>query len=299
MTVPDIYAVWRSLLPSSGRPAADSPVSAGFWRLSSAKGHATPVATWFDDGWVASVGEAFLSDIDGDEWLKFVDSTWPRLEAMEEAAYNTARETGRWPDVVPVARGENLPAEGVERLKAEIDGLAERAEEILRRGAARTKEEADIASNLASDAVALKGRAIDLHKAEKDPHLKAGRAVDGVYFPLRDRMADVSSDLKAKVINPYQVEQARLRKEAAEKAEDAGQAVEAKSVSTGAKGRKAKLIDVRYGRVVDPVAFAKWLAERDPPNPDMVELLTRTANRMASVGAAAPGVEIYTKQETR
>lgn len=324
---PTEYAVWGALVATHGSPKRESEVSAGVWRRESGKGYATPVATWFDEGLAfAKVGDQEAIDPDcGDEWLRFASETWPKLSAFSQEAYDHAMETGAWPDGVPVrapkqqdreAIGGNHPPEGtVEALLAEAQDAVDKAAVLVKAGAAKTQKDADIAANVAKTLTETKAKIIAAHKVEKEPWLQGGRDVDAKFFGLRDALADNAADLKKKVSEPFLKEQQRIANEAAAKAKQeaeeaaaAGREPEAPppepvKVTSGSKGRKVTLMDVKFGEITDAEAFAASLAKI--ANPDMMSLLERLANRLASnpmnpAGSEpAPGVRVGVRQEAR
>ncbi len=321
------YEVWMGLVPSHGSPKPESQIGAGFWRRESGiNGNATPVATWCESGmWMAVIGDSDPIDPDcGEQWFKFLGETWSRLKAYSEADYNTAMETGVWPDHVPVAArggmGDNNPPDGsTEALLIEARDAIDKAKSLVSAGAAKDQDAADIAANVAKSLTELKAKIIAAHKVEKDPHLQAGRAVDDKFFPLRDGLVDFASALKGEVVGPYLIEQKRradeaiamARKEALEKAAaeaktgdtppDAIPAIEASKVTSGARGRKVSLVDVKRGKIEDASAFAAWLVATN--HVEMMDLLQRIANRIAGAHSAgdkpAPGVIVTVTQEAR
>lgn len=327
ISVPPQYRVWADLVATHGSPKRESEVSAGVWRRESGKGYATPVATWFDEGMVfAKIGDQEAIDPDcGDDWLRFASETWPKLSAFDQAAYDSAMETGVWPDGVPARSGAiqsrdgiggNNPPEGtVEALLADAQDAVEKASVLIKAGAAKTQKDADIAANIAKSLTETKAKIIAAHKVEKEPWLEGGRAVDAKFFPLRDSLEDTAKALKSKVNLPFLVEQKRIADEAAAKAkqeaEEAAAAgrepepppAEPIKVTSGSKGRKVTLMDVKFGEITDAEAFAASLAKI--ANPDMMTLLERLANRLASnpmnpAGSEpAPGVRVGIRQEAR
>lgn len=125
----------------------------------------------------------------------------------------------------------NNPPNPAEQFRFDIDSLKERVEafpEITADNAGEANDLIRLCGNLAKD--------IDkTRKAEKEPHLEAGRAVDGTYMPLAKEAKDAPDSLKAR-LSAHLREQERIAREAAaeaaRKAEEERQRVEAeKAVS--------------------------------------------------------------------
>lgn len=316
------WAAWRSLLETKGSPKPDSEIVAGFWRLpNGVAGTAIPVATWRDGAWLVSINGAEAIDRDcGSEWSEFMARTWPKLVAVEHEAYLAALDKGIWPDGTPLKKerggmGDNAPPEGsVEALLAEAAGHLESARNLIKAGGAKTEEDADIASNLAKTLTEAKAKIIAAHKVEKEPHLNAGREVDNKFFPTRDGLDDAAKAIKAKVINPFQVEQRRLQQEEADRkrteaeaAAAAGKAAEPppsepEKVSSGSRGRKTSLVERRYGEITDHEAFGAWLGKHK--HQTIIAGMEAAANALGrnpayEVGSSpAPGVVVKSKMVT-
>jgi hypothetical protein len=315
------WCLWESLKASKGSPAPDSEIATGFWRLPNGiAGTALPFASWSDDGfWLVSINGADAIDRDcRAEWSDFLARTWPKLVAVEHAAYQTAIDTGVWPDGTPVKKerggmGDNAPPEGsVEALLAEAAGHLESAKNLIKAGAAKSEEDADVASNFAKTLTETKAKIEDAHKVEKKPHLDAGRAVDNKFLPIADALKKATASIKSDVINPFQLEQRTLREEEAarkraeaEAAAAAGREAEPppsepEKVSSGSRGRKTSLVERRYGEITDYEAFAGFLGKMK--SPVILAALDTAANALArnhAVGEEpAPGIVIRSRMVT-
>jgi len=316
------WAPWQALIAKKGSPKPDSAIFAGFWRLPNGlAGTAIPVATWNEEGfWLASINGADAIDKDcGAEWSEFLAKTWPKLEAAEHPDYEHAIAKGAWPDGTPTkkARGEmgdNAPPEGsVEALLAEAQGHLESARNLVKAGAAKTEEDADLASNFAKTLTETKAKIEAAHKVEKAPHLEAGRVVDNKFLPLADSLKKAAAAVKSGVINPFQTEQLRLRQEEEDRrrreaaaAEAAGREAEPpppsepEKVSSGSRGRKTSLVERRYGEITDHEAFAAFLGKMK--SMAILNALETAANNLArnhNVGETpAPGVVIRSRMVT-
>jgi hypothetical protein len=209
--------------------------------------------------------------------------------------------------------GDNAPPEGsVEALLAEAAGHLESAKNLIKAGAAKSEEDADVASNFAKTLTETKAKIEDAHKVEKKPHLDAGRAVDNKFLPIADALKKATASIKSDVINPFQLEQRTLREEEAarkraeaEAAAAAGREAEPppsepEKVSSGSRGRKTSLVERRYGEITDYEAFAGFLGKMK--SPVILAALDTAANALArnhAVGEEpAPGIVIRSRMVT-
>lgn len=324
-TLDSEWALWESLKASKGSPKPDSDIAHGFWRLPNGfAGTALPVATWADDGfWLASVNGADPIDKDcGTEWTEFLAKTWPKLVAVDHDAYLAAVDKGVWPDGTPTKKsqrggmGDNAPPEGsVEALLEQAKGHIESARSLVKAGAAKTEEDADVASNFAKTLTETRSLIEAAHKVEKKPHLDAGRAVDDKFLPIADSLKKAAAAVKNSVINPYQVEQDRIRREAEAKRKEEAEAAtaadreaepppsEPAKVSSGSRGRKTSLVEMRSGEITDHEAFGAWLGKLK--HPTILSGMESAANALArnpefAVGSTpAPGVVVKSRMVTR
>ncbi len=326
------WKIYQSLLGGKGNPPRESQVGTGYWRQPHGRdGTATPIATWWDSGmWLASIDGRDI-DVDDDAWAGFVAKTWPSLIAVPMQHYETARDAGKWPDGTPVRARQVGIGDNSGAAEKDILALAkneiEKAEALVKAGPAKTEDAADLASNMARAMTTTKGKVIAEHKVKKEPSLEEGRRIDQLYFPTRDRLADLAADLKSKVINPFQVEQDRLARikreaEAAEakrlqdiedakalQAAEAGRVPEPQPsaafnplgigaapsrparVSTGSRGAKVTLRPVKYGVITDAAKFGTWLLSLESPDPRIIVLLEAAANKIARNDAYKEGDE--------
>jgi hypothetical protein len=328
---PNDWSAWTALLKSGGSPKPDSEVSTGYWRLpNGTAGTAIPIASYFyapDDAkpakgvWMATVKGRDIDENDGEEWLSFVANRWPKLRAVSDSDYETALSTGMWPDGTPVEKrdaiGGNSPPEGsVEALLAEAAGHLESAANLIKSGAAKSEADADLAANMAKTLTETKSKVIAAHKVEKQPHLDAGRKVDDRFFPTRDKLDDITRMLKAKVINPWQVEQDRIKREAEAKAKADAEAaaaagreaepppsVDAPKVSAGSRGRKVSLVEEKYAEITSHEALAVALIRaKSAPVITAVEAVAGqlARNAMNVVGSSpADGMVVRSRQVSR
>lgn len=130
--------------------------------------------------------------------------------------------------------GGNMPPEPLDpfaAMAAHINDLYELAEGALTGGEIASKEQADQIEALKADIKKAVAEAEKHRKAEKEPHLEAGRAVDAKWKAITDKgtlaaktAADALTPWLRKVQAEREAEQERLRKEAEAKAEQARKA---------------------------------------------------------------------------
>lgn len=130
--------------------------------------------------------------------------------------------------------GGNNPPEPIDPFAgfaAHIDDLYELAEGTLSGGAIETPEQAAQIEALKTDIKKAVADAEKARKAEKEPHLEAGRAVDAKWKTLTDK-GTLAAKTAATALTPWlqkvqaekDAEQKRLREEAEAKAEEARKA---------------------------------------------------------------------------
>jgi len=239
---------------------------------------------------------------------------------------------GAWPEEVPEPTrgiGDNNPPEDLtpdKALAAEIAALETQCRNWLQSlpdGKPSNKVEADLAANYAEKFLEFEKRAIELHKAEKEPHLKASRECDAKWFaPVRDMAKSLKERIKA-------ISLAWAKAEDARKAEEARKANEEQQRIADEANRKAREEAERSGEAPPPVvkpvevvaektrvgtvraisnnarpvyiiadvpAFAAYLANLNPPPPDLMDVLRKIANKLGAAGTIPPGVEKQTSQ---
>jgi hypothetical protein len=130
--------------------------------------------------------------------------------------------------------GHNMPPEPIDPFAAmatHINDLYELAEGALIGGEIDTPEKAEQIEALKADLKKAVADADKARKAEKEPHLEAGRAVDAKWKELTDK-GTLAAKTAATALTPWlqkvqaekDAEQERLRKEAEAKAEEARKA---------------------------------------------------------------------------
>lgn len=242
----DSWAWYRAAIAAKneGRPlppvSADKPEFGFFWARASKQGGRIPVCIYADGNGelVARWGtraEHRLED-PGARW------TWIADQPCERDAYKFAWETGAWPcgtgTTAAATVGDNLPTDPFDRLQAEVSDTLDRAETFLNDASKPAdKTRADMARNMQAQLLALTKTADAMHKAEKQPHLDASRAVDEK-FRFRDKIDAACKRLRTIFENWMRAEEANARAEAERKHREAVARAEAERARVAAERAK-------------------------------------------------------------
>ena len=264
----------------------------GFYRVRSRdKTTWRPVAYWWDE----ATGELRCHLAGQELEQNRACELWPfaSTNPITHEIYLSVIEGGQWPDVNEAVAGHNrAPVEdSPEAIDERIADLGREAEKIIAAGAAQTQAAADQASDVANTLGELEAMAVKLHKAAKEPHLEAGRAVDRTWFPLRDKAADIKTRLKRLVVTPFLRKQDEERQKTLSAEIAKGTPVEAlpqTRTTAGSTKRSTGLRTQRSAEIADYAALLAHLAE----HPEIKETVQRIANASAKVGVALPGMKI-------
>lgn len=204
----DAYTYWRDACAGTFGPITADHPKPGRYRMRKGKdGPYLPVAIFVQDGVTkAAVGKEFVDPLT--IW------TWCADKPVSEADYKHALATGQWPGDI----GHNS---GDLSLKEEIEDRASTALEWLATNGIKTKIDADTAANYRAALLELKKRAETEHKAEKAPHLEAGKRVDAKFKPLIETADGAGATLRTelgKYLAKVEAEE-RAKADAARKAE--------------------------------------------------------------------------------
>lgn len=186
----DQWAWWRAALAGKLNPMRESKPESGFYRAKDG----APVAFWLKDD------ERFCLR-DGERVTATGDmlSLWVSVakRPVSKDLYDARRKEGRWPDEpeAPMQRS-NMPTDPFEALQAEFaDKLASAEAWLKAHPEAKDQTESDYARNLQAELLKIEKAADAMHKAEKQPHLDAGRAVDDK-FRFRERVKPIATALR-------------------------------------------------------------------------------------------------------
>lgn len=309
------WSYWQKALAGEKPPIHEGDPQSGFYkRRISRKGPFVPVAIWRD----------------GEEWVALVDGkptdaealwTWVADKPITKAEYDRVTSGEPWSDGPPFEPPvtDNLrnsdPENEHEALKDQIDsakaGIAE-FEKI------ESDESQAKAQALRARLNELSNEADKKRKAEKQPHLDAGKAVDAKWQPLvKDAKANAETIKKAmsayetEKLKKQREEQARLEQqrreaeEAARRAEEMGRPkaadpAPAPEIDTAADQSAPAPIKGNYGRAasVSVVKVVTGFSDQDAlyaflkTHPDLQKAMIDLAQRAINKGFEVPGVEV-------
>lgn len=303
----DQFLWWREAVAGVRGDIHEDEPQSGFYRSRRKGEQAKAVAYWYD-----TKNGSLRCQIDGEDISEQqAREIWPfaSKEPITHDMFKKKREFGIWPDMDEGALA-SLPSnrEIIGNNKPPIDEA-----EILREQIVSAKGSVGDYAKIASDEIAakaqsLRSRLLELagsaekkHKAEKQPHLDAGRAVDQKWFPLRD-LAKGAADAIRSALSAWETEKdrrareaMRVAEEARRKAEEAGKPaptpVAPPAPATpikGAYGRAASVKQIRIATIVDQAKV--YEAFKD--NEAVKELLRKLAQRAIDDGYDVAGVTV-------
>jgi hypothetical protein len=235
------YEFWRAALRGGKQPVHETKPQCGFYKRRLVKdGEWLPIAFWRNkDDQIVCCFEGKLVDA-----LKHW--TFAAKYPVSEAAYRHYIRNGHWPDGVAQSPRSNMPSDPFEALKLEVHDKLEQAQNWLTTAPkVPTETDANMARNMQAALLQLNKRADAMHKAEKQLHLDAGRAVD-VKFDFRKTVAAVVGRLRDVFTTFMRAEEAGQRAEAQKrfeeerrKAEEARKAAEAERTNAAKPGSRS------------------------------------------------------------
>lgn len=235
---------------------------------------------------------------------------------VEKAAAKHCFDTGRWPDEPDAVQIPNLPADPYEALRAQIDAKTEQAERLIKQHpTVEDQATCNLFRNLQIEIQQFRKQADDMFKAEKQPHLDAGRVVDQRYrfrvdleVAIRKLGFAYGAYMAAEEqrrIDAQRAEQARLDAERAQAMdrdpalamlEEAPVAAPVEKVQAGGLyGRKAGLTDQWCTEVEDYAKAVKYFLKH-PKLRAVVDELTQHVVKDAKGAIRIPGVKITLKR---
>lgn len=320
------YAIWKDRLgyPGEQQPDTTEPVD-GWWRMKAAKTKPDyPVVVWQDDSgnvW-CQIGRAVPFLENSDKWHNWKAVGWYHCEAVEQEVYDKALATGAWKDGKPATRqateepdgepeGERRNAPATETLATitdEMEAIFDAAAGLMVTDQASANKAAGYVTRLRD----LWKKADGLRVVEKEPHLNAGRMVDGKWRGPLDQIATFGALLDGNMRKWMKAEKARLDKEQADAAEEARRIAQAAQEASGGDevpadhepprrtqpaptvqarseyGRAASLRKVRVAVIVDYNAFIRAIKE----HADFKEFIQKKADAAARANTPIKGMEI-------
>lgn len=253
----DLYAYWREELANPGcndRDTARDDLS-GFWRIKGADTKPDwPMAIWprNEDRYLNVQIGRNLFHTGTEQWESTVGAGWTKAIAVPEEDYRSALETGRWPDGKHARQmdqserlglsgksgdmGHNLPDDPFERAKMELEALREESTGLLA-GKIDSAEKADRCAMIAKKAKTLANTIETLRKAEKQPWIDGGKAVDDKHNPYKAE-AEGWADKAKRAADPWLREQARLEQERQKKAREEAERQRREAEEAAAEARR-------------------------------------------------------------
>jgi len=244
-------------------------------------------------------------------------------KAVEEEAYRAAFDLGRWPDtdaivaeqVRPPPAGHNQgPTDEAEILREQIEAAKAGADEYAK---IEDDETAARAQSLRSRLTELAGKADKIRKAQKQPHLDAGKAIDAKWKSIIDAGEDAAKAIR-NAMNAWETKKlkaeqewiANERRRAAEQQRESGvtdaeidrsQAVlgailgeppEPPPAKTQIKGGYGRAASVKVVKVVTDVTDWAALYGFLASHPELKDLMRKLAQRAVDAGHTVPGVAV-------
>ena len=180
MTQADKYAFWRGALAGDYIYAMqEGNFECGFWRTKNRDKSWVAVAIWEDGEDLKILVDDRL--VDPEQFVSRWNYTWQNPVTKE--AYDTFRETGKWPGEIDVpAIGDNLAPDEFTELKDDItDSVAQALKWLEEHKDLKTDEEADTAANWRDRLNKLGKKADAQRKVEKEPLAEKVKEIDGKF----------------------------------------------------------------------------------------------------------------------
>lgn len=299
------YQWWRKALARNRLPVHDGEPRCGLYRWGN-----RAVAIWQTgtDGPSSRKAtkkiETHIAYNGVEQYLDKEIEHWPHIskEPITPHVYMVCRDAGwKWPGgnrvaeqvVATIGAGHNAPPadSSPEMLADQLSELEREAQRLIEQGAAKTQAAVDEAARVA-DAIATVEKTVgSLHKRAKEPHLEAGRAIDRLWFPLRDRAAELKQRIKLIVITPFLKADEERRYQENVKMIQAGiepEAIVDKAAKASGGTRTTALRTVTTAEITD--YDTAWAALKD--HPTIKEAVQDIANASAKAGVALPGTKI-------
>lgn len=201
-----------------------------------------PVAIWTKEGeeeTIFQIGRKMMrTDTHATEWHEFASGGWLKCVAVSQQDWNTALETGRWPDgrpsrevtaaekadiipATPASEGGNAPVdengEPIDEFWLQIkEGLAADAAAIAELGPINSLDVANKAAAILERMSARGAQGEAKRKAEKKPHDDAAALVQAKWTPILNPASALIVETKRLIVAFTKAEEARLRRIAEE-----------------------------------------------------------------------------------
>ena len=244
---------------AKNNPFTSSNPQCGFYKRRLVKDGAwLPIAFWRnkDDQIVCCFEGKLVDPID--HW------TFAAKYPVSEMSYRNHIRHGRWLDEVPQTPRSNMPSDPFEALTLEVEDKLEQAQTWLKTAPkAPTETDANMARNMQAALLHLNKRADAMHKAEKQPHLDAGRAVDAK-FEFRKLIATVADRLRDVFTAFMKAEEVRARAEAQKKFEEERQKAQDERKAAENERTRLEREDPALALIIEPETLPELPLSPDP-----------------------------------
>ena len=297
------YQWWRKALARNRLPIHDGELRCGLyrwgnravaiWQTGGSKPHDKKVETHIAINGVEQFTDTLM-----------VQEGWPHIskEPVTPQVYIACRDAGwKRPGGNAIAEASNTaigvghnaaPADtSPEMLSEQLGELEREAQRLLDAGAAKTQAGVDEAARVADALSNLQKRVVDLHKVAKEPHLRAGRAVDAIWFPIRDAAYEIKSKIKLVVVTPFlRAEEDRRYQENVEMIRSGIEpsAIVEKGAKASGGTRTTALRTIITAEITDYNVV--WAALKEHPSVRL--LIQDIATASAKAGIELPGTKI-------
>jgi hypothetical protein len=298
------YQWWRKALARNRLPIHDGELRCGLYRWGN-----RAVAIWQTGGQGYSA-ETHVTYNGAPQFVDNVLEHWPHIskEPVTPQTYMACRDAGwKWPGgnavvdamtMTPVGSkppvlGSNEPPadDSPAMLSAQLDELEREAKRLIEAGAAKSQAQVNEAARVADKIASVQKAALELHQRSKAPVLEQGRAIDRLWFPLRDRADELKRLLKGAVVTPFLIADEERRRKENVAMVAAGIAPEA-IVNQGAKAsggtRTTSLRTVTSANITGYYELLEHLRD----HPAIKGAVQDIADRSAKAGVQLPGMLI-------
>ncbi len=241
MDIVKTYDFWERSLKGAKPQMRDGEVHLGYYKFKT-KDHANggdPVAFWMEgDTFVCQIGERIVEDhtnifnSKAENKVRYTPAdlmNWICRNAVSYEDYSARMDTGTWPgqheavtkqlEAEKTAKEEiagighnSGPMDVFDELRDQIDALSGEVKKTIQAGAAKTKEDADKAADLADRLGKLWGKADKAREVEKAPYWEKCCQIQDKWKPLLTA-AEPYKDVKKAVITPFLQAEERKRQE--------------------------------------------------------------------------------------
>ena len=303
----NVWQFWQDSLAGKAPEAKEGDIHQGFYRTR----RLDPVAIWQSDGkWYGRIGtkdvrsEPDIADLFAqvcrspvkhpDYKAKMEGAPWPdetALPAREEVATDSGDQQA------PAGIGHNSGST-LDQIMSDMAEWDAMARKLMASGPIADQATADKMSDIATKFGEFEKAATAEHKAEKEPHLNAGRAVDAKWKPVIDKASRAKSAAKTVVGEWLKAEKARLDEAKKLAAEAAGVEDAVVDIGTARAGQKRAVVlkNRKVVEITDIKAASAYLANMNEPVSEFVDVVRMLCGRLLAAGVQVPGAQHKTEQ---